>query len=438
MENWLQQFAEHRERLPGAQQPQIRALREESIQRVADAGLPTLRDEDWRYTSLQPLGRREFKLSEAVSPSLEAADLEAFRFPELDTWQMVFVDGQFMPGLSKIEDLPDGVIVHDLASWLVDENREALMLRNEANVLASLNTAFMVDGAVIRTRENVIVEKPLHLIFITTAREGSFMVVPRIDLRTGANSEIRVVENFVAMGAAQSLTNTLTNIVAGENSRIEYYHLQEESKEAWHLANIFVDQKQDSRVIGHSVSLGAALARVDFHINLDAAGGENILNGLYMGKDRQHTDHHILIEHLSPHTRSEQRFKGIMDGASRGVFNGKVVVHEGAQKIEAVQSNRNLLLSDQAEVDTKPELEIYADDVKCAHGATVGQLNEDELFYLRSRGIGEEKARALLTWAFADDVISRMALDPIRQTLEKKLAGEFSRTEQFDDIRDLV
>ena len=442
MEPWLSQFVESKDSLPGASLAWLNEARKQGIEHFTKTGFPTVRDEAWKYTNIAPIRKREFKLFAVQKSLITHSDLEAFRFIDQETHELVFINGRFCSELSSEIDQTDGLVLKSLSEWLANENEQDLSINAGDNIFASLNNAFMTDGAVLHVKKNAVLDKPVHLIFIATETDEAVMAYPRIDIRLGANAEAKLIESYVCIGRegneAKNLTNTVTNIIAGENSQLEHCRIQDESTEAYHIANILIDQQKDSRVTSHSISLGASLARVDIKARLSAAGAENILNGLFMGKGRQHTDHHILVDHLFPHTRSEEYFKGIMDNSSRGVFNGKVIVHENAQKIEAIQSNKNLLLSPNAEIDTKPELEIYADDVKCAHGATIGRINDAELFYLQSRGIGEESARALLTYAFADDVINRISLPSIRRYLERKVIGQLATTDQIDDIRELL
>jgi len=439
METWVAKFVESIDSLPDSSLSWLNEARKKGIDQFSNKGFPTTRDEAWKYTNVALLKKRNFNLLSSKKTTLTKDDLDSFRFADLETVELVFINGHFSAELSSKIDQVQGVILQNLSAWLAEEQSLDLSVNADENVFASLNNAFMSDGMVLHIDKNTVLNKPVHLIFVATETDEPIMIYPRIDIRLAANSQARVIESYVSIGQedklAKNLTNTLTNIVTGEMSHLEHYRIQDESTDAYHIANVLIDQKHDSQAISHSVSLGASLARVDIKVSLGSEGAENTLNGLFMGKGLQHTDHHILVDHLSPYTRSEEFFKGIMDDRSRGVFNGKVIVHEHAQKIDAVQSNKNLLLSSNAEIDTKPELEIYADDVKCSHGATIGRLSDTELFYLQSRGIGEEKARALLTYAFADEVISRMSLAPVREYLEQKIVGQLS---SLENIRDLV
>ena len=435
MESWLSNIAESKSSLPETSLGWLKEARKQGADHFSKVGFPTVRDEAWKYTNVASIQKRDYKLSGSQEVTVTKEDLDVFRFADLETIELVFINGVFSAELSSERDQAEGMVLQNLSAWLAEENDQDLTIKAGENIFASLNNAFMNEGVVLHLEKNTVLDKPVHLIFVATETEEPIMTYPRIDIRLGANAEAQLIESYAGLGTTKNLTNVLTNIVAGENSQLEHYRIQNESIDAYHIANILIDQKQGSRVTSHSVSLGSSLARVDFKVSLAATGSENTINGLFMGKGRQHTDHHILVDHLSPHTRSEEYFKGILDNGSRGVFNGKVIVHEDAQKIEAIQSNKNLLLSPNAEIDTKPELEIYADDVKCAHGATIGRLSDTELFYLQSRGIDKEKARAILTYAFADDVIRRMSLEPIQKYLEQKIVGQLS---SIDNIGDLV
>jgi Fe-S cluster assembly protein SufD len=284
--------------------------------------------------------------------------------------------------------------------------------------MAALNAAFMSDGAYIYLPDDAVIEDPVHLLFITTNQDEPLAVYPRVFVEAGANTRLTVVESYGSRGESQNLTNTLTEIVAQAQARIEHYKIQRESVSNYHLGKVCIEQGRGAQIISYSIALGAALARNDIAVRLGVEGAAVTLNGLYMVRGRQHVDHHTRIDHLSPHTSSEEFYRGVLDGYARAVFNGKVVVHEGAQKTDARQANQNLLLSRNAEVDTKPELQIYANDVKCSHGATVGSLDENALFYLRSRGINQDTARSLLTYAFAEEVLKGIGLAPIRACLE--------------------
>jgi len=410
--------------LPGAKVPWVVRARSLALARFADSGLPTLRDEDWKYTSLSRIEKRAFRALPfeapgGASPPGLAAGLA---FDGLPGHVVVFVDGRHVPALSHVGELPAGVIVGSLADALerMPEKLEAFLPDdNRHTVLGALNTAFMADGAFVYLPRGVAVAEPIHWLFIATRQDAALH--PRNLLVAEEGAQATVIEQHADLGSVACLTNAVTQIHASRGSGVEHCKLQRQSPEAIHLAGIHALQGHGSRFTSHSIALGAALARHDITVTLDAEGCEAELNGLYLAGSRQHVDHHTRIDHARPGGTSREHYRGVLDGASRGVFNGRVIVHPGAQRTDAHQANHNLVLSREAEVDTKPQLEIHADDVKCTHGATVGQLDEAQLFYLRSRGLGEAAARSLLTHAFARDVIERIRASTLRAHVERLL-----------------
>ena len=398
----------------------------------AATGLPTTRDENWKYTDISRmdalLGAR---IREAESPlPVDASAIDAAAIPGLDAYRIVFVDGHCYRDMSV---LPEGVWITTLAELLESDPEQALKslgFDEQAplfNGFVALNAAMAADGVCVCVGDGVSLNKPLHMLHV--ASRGGRVAHIRHGLMLGQASEAVIIEHFSGAPHAgedggAGLTSVVTNIHLHENARLTHYRLQQEAARQFHIGRVDVVQERDSRYVSHCVALGAALSRADIVVRLGGTGAFCDLNGLYLAGGRQHIDHHTHIDHAAPRGTSREYYRGVLDGRSRAVFNGKVVVCEGAEKTDAVQSNANLLLSGHAEIDTKPELEIYADDVKCAHGATVGQLDAEALFYLRSRGVGEETARDLLTYAFADEVIRRMDLDVIRRGLEKTILGQ--------------
>ncbi len=347
--------------------------------------------------------------------------------------RLMFVDG-FLDAPDALPAMPEGVSIRALASLLEAGGslaEAALPAGFDDRAMPALNGAFLTDGVIIEVAAGTTLEQPLHLLFLASgaARMAQY---PRVMLRAGANSAVTIIEHYLGRGDAASLTNTVTIIDAGPGARVEHCKVQDEGDGAIHVGSLFATQARDSEVTSHSISLGAALARHDIDIRLDEPGAGVVLNGLYLAGGSQHVDHHTRVDHAAPHTRSEEDYRGVIDDAGHAVFNGRVLVRRDSQKIDAAQSNRNLLLSSKAEIDTKPELEIYADDVKCSHGATVGQLDEQALFYLRSRGIQEQTARALLTFAFADDVINRVPVEALRARLEQRVLGRMPESETLE------
>ena len=400
-------------------------------------GFPSRRTEQWKYTDVTPITRKKFTAGRSAPADIDATLVDNLRFSQLDCHELVFINGSFSAALSRNEPLPDGMTAQSLQSVGTDD---ALLLDTYLsngqikNAFNALNTAFFNDGVLVHVPDNTEVATPIHIIYVTGVAGETLMSNPRNLIVLGRNSGASVIESFAGTPDTEYFSNSHTSILGKAGSRLDYYRIQQESRRAYHIGNTRIRQEADSRIDCHTLSLGGKLARCDIDVELDEPGAEVNLNGLYLTNNRQHIDNHTLIEHKQPHTVSNEHFRGIMNGHSRAVFNGKVIVHEQAQKTEAHQSNANLLLSGDAEVDTKPELEIYADDVKCSHGATVGRLDENMLFYLRSRAVDQDTARSLLTYAFADEVIRDIKFPEIRERLEHSIAGELPDTDLIEEF----
>ncbi len=436
----VQHYLSEQARLASAADlPWLRDQQQAAADVFSRLGFPTLRHEDWKYTDVRPITKRSFRVLPESPAKTGSARLEDVRFPRLDCHELVFFNGRYQSGLSRLEGLEENVTATSLGEMLrQDPERVKAYLNHcnntDKNGFVALNTAFMHEGAVLFIPDNVNVAKPLHLIFLSEHEEEPWASLPRNLIVLGNNSRATVIESYSGPDDAEYFTNTNTEVVLNNGATLEHYKIQREGLKGYHVGNLQVRQQRDSRLESHSISLGGRLARSDIDVALSETGAEVLLNGLYMADKRQHVDNHTRIDHISPHTTSVESYRGVINGHGRGVFNGKVVVHKDAQKTSADQSNANLLLSDDAEVDTKPELEIYADDVQCSHGATTGQLDENMLFYLRSRAISEEVARNLLTFAFADHVIARMRLKPVRDQLEYLVAGQLPDSEQIQEF----
>jgi Fe-S cluster assembly protein SufD len=408
----------------------LHQLRNAAIDRFAELGFPTLRDEEWRFTNVAPLARIPFKpaaIFELTGPALE--NLERRLFNADASIRLAFVNGRFSRRLSRLKTLPEGVVVASLAA-ILDAHPEgvephlARYASYEDQPFTALNAAFVQDGAFVSVPKGVVLKQPIHLVFFATSGGEPAVSYPRNLILAGVNSQAIIVESYIGVEEDVYFTNAVTELVAAENAVIDHYKLQRESTVAFHVATMQVHLGRSSNVTSHSIALGGTLVRNDVNAVLGADGGECTLNGLYLATGRQHIDNHTRIDHAKPHCTSHELYKGILDGPAHGVFNGKIYVHPDAQKTDAKQTNKTLLLSPDAVINTKPQLEIYADDVKCTHGATIGQLADDALFYLRSRGIGREEARNLLTFAFANDLISRIKIEPLRSQLEGVLLAD--------------
>ena len=400
-------------------------LREAGLARFAELGFPTLHDEDWRFTNVAPIARLPFKpVFAPVRGDLVPDDLRRFAFSQLPGRRLVFVDGHYCRGLTpdRPEDGNRKLHIGSLRNALSDGELEkylAQYVHDEKNPFTALNQAFFHDGAFIHVPKGQTVPEPVHLLFISTSRDAGTTVHPRNLIIAEAGSRVTVIESYVTLDGAAYLTNAVTEIFAGDNARLEHVKFQDEAPDAFHLATIAGELGRASNVKLHSFALGAKLSRNNIRTKLAGEGLECILNGLYLTRGDQLADHHMIVEHAQPQCASHEYFNGILDDKSKGVFHGRIYVHPVAQKTDAKQTNKNLLLSDDATVDTKPQLEIYADDVKCTHGATVGQLNEESIFYLRSRGIPKPTARRMLIHAFAGEIIERVQRGPVREQLDK-------------------
>ncbi|MDP2883062.1 MAG: Fe-S cluster assembly protein SufD [Azonexus sp.] len=406
--------------LPGQQLDWLRESRAEAIGRFAQQGFPTLHDEEWKYTSVSSIEHGRFN----VLPPRGSGFLSRLvdRHALADSHLLVFVNGHLEPDVSRLGQLPAEMKLTSLNYRLErhpDDLEAALVTYPPASAFADLNLAFMTDGAYVRLAPGCIVKAPIQLLFI--ASEANLAIQPRNLVRAGAGSSASIVEHHVAAGEFSYFTNAVTDIELDSGASIEHHKLQQESPTAFHIATVNVSQAAKSKFVSSSFALGARLARAGIAVKLQAEDAHCELHGLYLTDGRQHVDHHTRIDHLQPRCTSRESYKGVVNGASRAVFNGRVVVHPDAQGSDAVQTNHNLLLSENAEIDTKPQLEIWADDVKCSHGATVGQLDEDQVFYLCSRGIGQSAARAMLTRAFALEVVNRVSLPSLQERLDELL-----------------
>jgi Fe-S cluster assembly protein SufD len=400
-------------------------LRKAGIASFADQGFPKLSDEDWRFTNIAPIAKLNFQLAKEASVNgAETKLIDESAFAKLSGHRLVFVNGFFCAKLSSIKPVAGGVRIENLSAALAKdfaliEKHLGKYAHTASNTFAALNQAFFTDGAFIFVPKGVEVAEPVQLIYISSAKQNGETILPRNLVIAEANSKLIVVESYISTGNVAYFTNAVTEILAGDNAKVEHIKLQDEALDAFHIATIAGEFGRASNVTVHSFALGAKLSRTNIRTKLAGEGLECILNGLYLTRGEQLADHHMIVEHAQPHCASHEYFNGILDDKSKGVFHGRIYVHPIAQKTDAKQTNKNLLLSDDATADTKPQLEIYADDVKCTHGATIGQLNDESIFYLRSRGIGTDTARQMLIHAFAGEIIERIKCEPAREVIDK-------------------
>jgi Fe-S cluster assembly protein SufD len=400
----------------------LAGIRREGMDRMRATGFPTVRDENWKYTNVAPILKVPFEEAPEDGPRGQRPHPVPLPAGEGEI-QLVFVNGRHAPDLSSPPR--DGVEIRSLREILASqpdlaEPHLGKVLRN-GNAFAAANAAFLEDGAFVRIAAGHAVAEPIHLVFLSEPVFEPTLSHPRNLIVAERGSQAAVVETYVGTTGELYFTNAVTEVVLDDAANLDLYKLERESTNAYHVTTTEVRQGRDSRFASHSMTFGGALVRNDLNVRLEAEGAECTLNGLFIGSGTQHLDNHTLIDHAKPHGTSRELYKGIMGGRSRGIFHGKIIVRPDAQKTDAIQTNKNLLLSKEALVNSTPALEIFADDVKCRHGSTIGQLDAGAMFYLRSRGIGEEEARELLVFAFASDVASRIRIAPLRALVEQHL-----------------
>jgi len=411
--------------LPGQNLPWLQQLRSDALQAFSATGFPSPREEEWRYTNVSGIEKKLFSVPASQVASDVTADwLKAYQLP--DAWSVVLVNGRFSAELSALSGLPDGVSILSLADALATQADlvqshlgQAVSLSEHSFV--AFNTAWFSDGLFVHVPPKQVLAKPIQLLHIVTQVDA--LATTRNIIIVEESAEANVVETFVGADNAY-LTAAVTEVFVGQNADLTIYKMQSESEKAYHFGGIYIKQDRDARFTHHNFAFGGLLARSDIHADLDHAS-ECALNGLYLGVKRQHIDNHTRINHLKPYGISRETYKGVLDDKARGVFQGRVIVAEDAQKTDSQMNNRNLLLSVDAEVDTKPQLEIYADDVKCGHGVTVGQLDDKSVFYLQSRCIDEETARNMLTFAFANEMVDKISIKSLHDNVLEQVLARF-------------
>jgi Fe-S cluster assembly protein SufD len=404
---------------------ELTTLRRAALDQFLSAGFPTQRDEAWKYTNLRRLETRSF------APA-DASALDAHQPDWLTTagTRIALVNGHWLPALSSQTAQPPGVTVLTLKQWLQREPAAVAAYLKEhdqltGNALEQLNLAFFEDGVVVNLADNVVLDEPIYIVHQITSSAAGRMSHPRVVVRAGRNSRATIVEHYLGANEAEYFTNSVTRFDVAAGGAVAHFRVQQEAPRAFHIGHIHTKLAKDARYSVHDIQLGASLGRTGITALLEGSGSHAALFGLFAPMGTQHLDAHTRLDHIAAHTTSEEDYRGIAGGKGRGVFNGKIIVRPDAQKIDSRQSSRNLLLSATAEIDTKPELEIYANDVKCSHGATTGQLDATALFYLRSRGLSESDARAALIRAFAESILSTINLAPVRTALEKQIDERF-------------
>jgi len=423
---YLENFQVFENSLNGEKGRPFHNLRKEAIESFSNLNFPAAKDEEWRFTNISPLLKNQFVLPQGdQSRSIE--DLSKFMIEGLEANLLTFVNGIYSAELSSVNDLPEGVIVCNIAEaaekhYQLLEKYFAKYAKYKENIFNSLNAAFTNNGAFIYIPDGKIIEKPVMILHVVSVGEDKLLVQPRNLFIAGTNSQVKIIENYTSVNGGVYFTNAVTEIICGEDAVVEHVKLQNESHSAFHIATIEIDLEKHSNFSSYNVSLGSAITRNNINAKFNDEWSECTLNGLLLTDGTQLIDNHTMIDHAVPNCVSHELYKGVLDGKSKAVFNGKVMVRKDAQKTNAFQQNKTIILSDEALIDTKPQLEIFADDVKCSHGATIGRLDEDSLFYLRARGIGLEQAKTILIYAFASDVVHSINIDPLKDHLEKLLA----------------
>lgn len=397
--------------------------RQEALTLFKKQGFPSSRLEDWRYTDVRPIARKPFSIN--TKPiSVTSNEIDRLRFNEFDCIELVFVNGVFAAEHSNLDDLPGGLVLKSMQQALADEqsllaSHLARYADDKISSFTALNTAFIHNGTFMSVSANAVIEKPINILYLTKGSQSTLATHPRNLFLLAENAQATVIENYIGLDDGAYFTNAVSEVALSPNAIFKHYKLQQESLNAYHIGSLTALQDNNSQLESYSIALGGALVRNDIHAQLIAEGATVSMDGLYMTCGKQHIDNHTRVDHLQSRTFSRENYRGILNRHGRAVFNGKIVVHPQAQLIESSQNNANLLLADDAAINTKPELEIHADNVQCSHGTTVGQLDENMLFYMRSRGIDETVARSLLTYAFAREFLKTITVAPIMAQFEQ-------------------
>ena len=415
-------FDLNEQQLNGQKNHPLQAIRRQAMERLESIGFPARKDEDYKYTNVTKIAKQSFNLGKAAVIGDNVAKVAGFA--DLEAYELVFVNGVLNEALSSFDQLEKGLTISDLKTAYDNADTQAVVentLTNELgqNAFVALNTAFAQNGTFIHVAKGTIIQKPIHISNITVSGGAAFITNPQMVIIAEESSEVSVIENYTAVNNGAYFTNALTRVVVGKNAHVHHYKLQNESVNAFQINNSIATQERDSTYSSYVLDLGGKTVRNNLSSHLQSSGTNTNLYGVYLANGEQHIDNQSFIDHAHPHCESNELYKGILDGKGRGVFNGKVNVRQDAQKTNAFQQNSSLVLSDTAVMDTKPQLEIFADDVKCSHGATIGQMDETSIYYLRTRGMSLEQARSMLQFAFVAEVLENFKIEAVK---EKALA----------------
>ena len=413
----------------------IHDIRKKAIDTFEEKGFPTKKEEDWKYTSLNAIINKDYSISPKVDKEVKYEKVREYFLHDIDSYKVVFIDGVFSSFLSETSH--DGLDVCLLSSVLSKEKYKAIIEAYYNKIaskdsITSLNTAFAKEGAYINIPNNKEVDKPIEIINFSTGNETALMMQPRNLIIVGENAHVQIIERHQSLSDNAVFTNSVTEIFAEKRAYLDFYKIQNDKENASLIDNTFIHQEQDTNCNVHTFSLGGKITRNNLNFSQNGEHCDSTLKGVTILKDKQHVDHNTLVNHISPNCESHQDYKGLYADSSTGVFNGRVVVEKEAQKINAFQQNNNILIDDNATVNAKPQLEIFADDVKCSHGCTIGQFDEDALFYLRSRGIGLKEAQALLMYAFANTVLETVKIPELKRRINKLIAEKIGVNIGFD------
>jgi len=415
--------------------PLLSNLREEAIKIFEDEGFPTKNNEDWKYTALNKVIKEDFSVFANTENPIEYKDVQPYFIHDIDSYKIIFIDGKYASHLSQTTH--EGIDVCLMSAALSKPKYQAV-IENYFNKIAAknglnaLNTAFCQEGAYIHIKKNKLAERPIQIIHFSTGKEPALLLQPRNLIVVDENAQVQIIERHQSLTENPTLTNSVTEIFAAKRAIIDYYKVQNDKSEASLIDNTFIEQHQESNVAVHTFSFGGKLTRNNLNFYQKGERIDSTLKGVTIIGNKQHVDHNTLVHHIEPHCESHQDYKGIFGDSAVGVFNGKVVVEKEAQKTNAFQANNNLLVNDKATINTKPQLEIFADDVKCSHGCTIGQLDENAMFYLRARGIPAKEARALLMYAFANNVLESVKIPQLKKRINKLIANKLGVNIGFD------
>jgi Fe-S cluster assembly protein SufD len=431
---YIKNFETFEKKLNGESKSLLHKLRKDALNQLETLAFPTTRSEEWKYTDVSSIFKQNFiPAVNSKLPDVSKETVAKCRFNDFDCHLLVFVNGIFYPSLSEISELPKGIFVTNLSSF-AKEKPEVLSQffsshNKIENAFTALNTAFSSDGLIVIVPDGKILEMPVQALFINTSDKELILSQPRNLIVAGKDSQVSVITNYTGFGSGNYFCNTVTEVLLDENAVVDLYKVQNESDDSFHIEKMQAYQKKNSVFNHYNIVFGGSIVRNDINSILDDENIETHYYGLYLANGNQHVDNHTFVDHAKPNCMSNELYKGILDGNSNGVFNGKIIVRQDAQKTNAYQQNKTILLSKTAKIDTKPQLEIFADDVKCSHGATVGHLDDVSEFYIRSRGVPKELAKSMLIRAFANDVIEKIKIEPLKEQLNHMIFEHLHQVE---------